>query len=293
MKTTNLIILTFIFLLSGIVSNAKELKLESVGFPSYMDLTASIKPRLDNNGRKCALLKIQFPHEGLKFEGSIIGDIDYDGTEYLVYVPEHTRYINVKYSGSRSLMIDFSEYEVNPIEGNRTYLVVISCPDDASVPKPDAAELKTLAAAKKAYKDADEGDGSFENAFRLFKSIEKNPEAMFYLGRMYASGLGVVGNDEKALSYFQRSARLGYSDSQLMIGRCLIDGSFGSDIDEVAAVEWFRKAAEQGNAGAMYELGNCYEWGIGVTQDQGQADAWYRKAAENGFDPEKVEWIRG
>ena len=43
---------------------------------------------------------------------------------------------------------------------------------------------------------------------------------------------------------------------------------------------WFRKAAEQGNAGAQINLGNMYNIGLGVTQDYKAAFAWYRKAAE-------------
>jgi TPR repeat protein len=42
----------------------------------------------------------------------------------------------------------------------------------------------------------------------------------------------------------------------------------------------FRKAAEQGNAPAQYELGSCYGCGYGVESDQHEAFKWYHKAAE-------------
>ena len=45
---------------------------------------------------------------------------------------------------------------------------------------------------------------------------------------------------------------------------------------------WYRKAAEQGDAGAQNNLGKCYHNGQGVAQDYAQAVAWYRKAAEQG-----------
>ena len=48
------------------------------------------------------------------------------------------------------------------------------------------------------------------------------------------------------------------------------------------AVEWYRKAAEQGNTYAQYNLGNCYYYGNGVPQDNTEAAKWYRKAAEQG-----------
>jgi hypothetical protein len=52
--------------------------------------------------------------------------------------------------------------------------------------------------------------------------------------------------------------------------------------DEVAAVKWWRKAAEQGNAPAQYHLGLAYSIGEGVPQDYAEAARWYRKAAEQG-----------
>ena len=48
------------------------------------------------------------------------------------------------------------------------------------------------------------------------------------------------------------------------------------------AVEWYRKAAEQGNDYAQCNLGECYENGDGVTKDISEAVKWYRKAAAQG-----------
>jgi TPR repeat protein len=44
----------------------------------------------------------------------------------------------------------------------------------------------------------------------------------------------------------------------------------------------YRKAAEQGDASAQYNLGIMHDNGQGVSQDRGQAAPWYRKAAEQG-----------
>ena len=52
------------------------------------------------------------------------------------------------------------------------------------------------------------------------------------------------------------------------------------DFEEAA--EWYRKAAEQGDAQAQFNLGHCYERGQGVPQDFSEAVKWYRKAAEQG-----------
>ncbi len=52
--------------------------------------------------------------------------------------------------------------------------------------------------------------------------------------------------------------------------------------DNVEAVKWYRKAAEQGNATAQNNLGVCYENGDGVAKDMKEAVKWYQKAAEQG-----------
>ena len=53
------------------------------------------------------------------------------------------------------------------------------------------------------------------------------------------------------------------------------------------AVEWYRKAAEMGDASAQLNLGFCYDNGEGVEQDKKEAVKWYRKAAENGDEDAK------
>jgi uncharacterized protein len=52
--------------------------------------------------------------------------------------------------------------------------------------------------------------------------------------------------------------------------------------DYAAAVNWYRKGAEQGDTGAQVNLGLMYDNGQGVQQDYATAMSWYRKAAERG-----------
>ena len=67
------------------------------------------------------------------------------------------------------------------------------------------------------------------------------------------------------------------------LGRLYEDGGGELTKDEAKAVEWYKKAAEAGNAYAMYDLGNCYEYGKGgLTKDEAKAVEWYQKAAKRG-----------
>ena len=84
--------------------------------------------------------------------------------------------------------------------------------------------------------------------------------------------------------YTQRVIRLCEDDltpdRMVLIGICYL---CAPDIRDVTkAIEWFRRSADLGNPGAMYELGECHEYGTGVAQDRDQALAWYRRSAELG-----------
>ncbi len=52
--------------------------------------------------------------------------------------------------------------------------------------------------------------------------------------------------------------------------------------DNNQAVAWIRKAAEQGDASAQYNLGQMYARGQGVPQDYVQAYKWIFLADERG-----------
>ncbi|MDC0588606.1 sel1 repeat family protein, partial [Porticoccaceae bacterium] len=48
------------------------------------------------------------------------------------------------------------------------------------------------------------------------------------------------------------------------------------------AVKWYRKAADQGDASAQFNLGIMYANGEGVPENDSEAVKWYRKAADQG-----------
>lgn len=74
------------------------------------------------------------------------------------------------------------------------------------------------------------------------------------------------------------------TSDMVKLGKDYHFGENGKQKDYVKAVEWFRKAAEQGHTLAQCALGYCYESGEGVVKDLAEAVKWYRKAAEQGND---------
>ena len=59
--------------------------------------------------------------------------------------------------------------------------------------------------------------------------------------------------------------------------------------DYAQAALWYRKAAEQGNAGAQEALGDLYDTGRGVSRDYAEAYFWYDLAAAGEEDTSDEE----
>ena len=62
--------------------------------------------------------------------------------------------------------------------------------------------------------------------------------------------------------------------------------------DYVHAFNWYRLAAEQGLAGAQYNLGLMYETGKGVVQDEVQAYLWFTRTASRSTNEQRARAIK-
>ena len=60
------------------------------------------------------------------------------------------------------------------------------------------------------------------------------------------------------------------------------DGEGGEPIDYAKMTELLTEAAEKGQAEARYQLGYCFENGIGFPINVKQAKLWYDRAAAQG-----------
>lgn len=99
----------------------------------------------------------------------------------------------------------------------------------------------------------------------------------------YEKGLDYYNqeNFEEAVNWYRKAAEQGNAQAQFELADCYRKGE-GVSEDDVEAVKWYRKAAEQGDSDAQFYLGCCYDNGEGVGQNLAEAAAWYRKAAEQG-----------
>ena len=84
-----------------------------------------------------------------------------------------------------------------------------------------------------------------------------------------------------ALREWTPLAKQGDADAQYNLGQMYNQGK-GVPQDDKTAVKWYKLAAKQGNAPAQYNLGLMYAMGTGVIKDNVYAHMWWNIAASSG-----------
>ena len=120
----NRIILLATFLTFVLFCNAQKLTVESFTEKTN-DLSASTNPRNDQNGTPCALVKVRIAARGVKFEGNVVGAVDYKTSEYWVYMPKDSKRLTLKLEEYLPLDVTFSDFGINKLESKMTYMLTV------------------------------------------------------------------------------------------------------------------------------------------------------------------------
>ena len=74
---------------------------------------------------------------------------------------------------------------------------------------------------------------------------------------VYSNGEGVPKDDREAVKWYRRAAEQGDASAQFNLGVMARDSNGeGVPEDDREAVKWYRRAAEQGDASAQFNLGS-------------------------------------
>ena len=119
------IILFFATISSAI---AQKLTVESFKIASS-DLTAQTQPRKDLNDSNYALIKVGIALDGVKFDGSIMGEPVQKLGEYWVYMPKGVSMLQVLHKNYTPLMINFYDYGIGKVESGETYVLTLKKPN--------------------------------------------------------------------------------------------------------------------------------------------------------------------
>ena len=129
-------------------------------------------------------------------------------------------------------------------------------------------------------------------ALQLFRQAADRgqTDAMLTLGQFSARGTGVPQDRTLAHHYVKEAADKGnlaaWTALQLFFGPAAEDLNKAIDLyrDNKAAdaAPYFRRAADQGNIRAQFQVGWMLDKGEGMPSDPANAVVWYRKAADQG-----------
>ncbi|MDB2497533.1 caspase family protein, partial [Verrucomicrobiales bacterium] len=115
------------------------------------------------------------------------------------------------------------------------------------------------------------------------------PAALVEMGRFEGGVEGNTGKIGGGGKYWQNS---GVEGNTGKIAESIVEALrrfTEATASATTVVKWYRKAAEQGDAGAQFNLGACYKNGNGVPQDYAEAVKWYRLAADQGYARAQID----
>jgi hypothetical protein len=104
------------------------------------------------------------------------------------------------------------------------------------------------------------------------------------IGVMYFNGRSVLRDDAQAVDWWRKAAAQGQGAALQNLGVAYSTGR-GVGRDLVQAAQWWRKAADTGNVAAINSLAAAYSTGAGVDKDPGEAARLWRQAADRGDAP--------
>lgn len=140
-------ILLAVWLSIAIVATAQEAQVQRF-FLDPTDLEGQVRERLDGNGDRCALIKVQsaIPCE---FNGDIVGNVAKVKGSYLVYVcakDNFTRSIDIIPEGYLPMTVTFADFGINEIKGGQTYILRIETmtPADSNRAKDEGANYLVI-----------------------------------------------------------------------------------------------------------------------------------------------------
>lgn len=113
-----------------------------------------------------------------------------------------------------------------------------------------------------AHASFEEGKAAFDRKdwpvatqYLLPLAQEEHAGALLLFGKMYADGLGIPQDLKKAFDLFLRSAKKGNTEAMVSVAAFYGGDQTAVEPNKKAALEWFRKAAEQNHSVAQFALG--------------------------------------
>ena len=105
-------------------------------------------------------------------------------------------------------------------------------------------------------------------------------DAQMAVASAYEQGSGAKKNIAEAAKWYRQAALVGNVEAQFRLARIVSKGAKGLTKDLKTAVKLYEAAAKSGHLEAQNALGQAHQYGLGVAVDEVKAVEWYRKAAD-------------
>ncbi len=146
----------------------------------------------------------------------------------------------------------------------------------------NAERIRALLISRGAKKASELNQGGrFPQANVGESTVPEDAESLNNLGLAYQFGKGKPKDYAEAARCFRRAAEQGHAGAQNNLG-FLYHNGWGVPQDYSQAAYWYRLSAQQGNAWGQSNYGTCLEFGWGVKKDVNASIEMYRRAASQG-----------
>jgi TPR repeat protein len=126
-------------------------------------------------------------------------------------------------------------------------------------------------------------NSQYAEAYDLFSKgeAEGDAESAYLKARMIEFGLSSeTTSPESAGAIYRRGATKGHVPSMNRVGLMYFRGDLGAARDDRQAFDYFKRAANAGNANALFNLSRLYLLGTGVAKNEAEALKLMRQAAD-------------
>lgn len=114
---------------------------------------------------------------------------------------------------------------------------------------------------------------------------EGDASAQLRLGSLYYHGQGIAEDELAAINWWKKAAAGGNTEAMYQIAHAYLFGTTAAKSvaePDREAAIWCFKAASANHAEAAYTLGLLFIAGKGVAEDKAEAVLWFRRAAAQG-----------
>jgi hypothetical protein len=108
-----------------------------------------------------------------------------------------------------------------------------------------------------------------------------DPRGQLFVGLCHSFGIAVPESQAEAFRFFRAAADQGNAQALFCLGVCYSEGD-GVAEDKQESWRCYRAAADRGEPNALINLAVCYSNGIGTPKDKEEAVRCYRAAADEG-----------